>query len=318
MAANLADNCKLLKGMLPDVDSLFTLVRQLAQRSQVTDVAVPKWLVQRHGLGPLTARAGMSAYRTDLVRAMVQWGRIERDLPPIVGAFRANRLRVVPLKGASYANWLYEKPAERPMSDIDLMVQGHQRDQAERVLTELGFQRSTSAALHHAAPWTRRDIVVDLHWNIIAPGRSRIDLDAVWSRTQPGWPDGADRLEDVDALAFHLVHLARNRMQLPLINVVDAARLFERARGDVATARATEWGLALPVRLALRFCVSILDDLGGSPAGWLGPSRADAALLTEPSAAKKIVFDLASAGSPRQLAARLVHFAANKAASRGT
>lgn len=303
----------MLGGMLPNVDAVFTLVRRFASRSPVTDVAAPKWLVQRHGLAPLAARAGLASYRDDLVRATVEWARIEAELPAVVAALRKAGVRVMPLKGASYAMRLYTHPAERPMSDVDLMVPSTQRSRAEETLRAIGFELSPIAAvMHHAVPFVRGELVIDLHWNIIGPGRSRIDLDEVWDRASGGWPAGAERLEAVDALTFHLVHLARNRLRLPLINVVDAARLMESASGEAALDRAQAWGLHVPVKLALRFCASILSDRPGRPAGWLGPSREDAALISEQSMPSKVIFDLVAAGSPRQLASRVAHLGANK------
>lgn len=297
--------------MLPRVDALFTLVRQVATRSRVTEVSVPKWLVRLHRLAPLMARAGAGSYRDDLVRATLEWARIEHDLPPLVAALGRAGVRAAPIKGVAYAKYLYVTPAERPMADVDLLVPPAQREDARAVLTEHGFRPAPAAALHHAEAWVREGVAVDLHWNIIAPGRGRIDFDAVWSRTEPGWPDGARRLEAVDALLFHLVHLARNRLRLPLINVVDAARLLEQVDAATALTRARSWGLGRAAELALRFCKSILEGRAGRPAGWLGPSRADVVACAQPSVAGKVLFDVAIAGSARQLASRVVHFSAN-------
>jgi hypothetical protein len=298
--------------MLPPVDALFTLVRQLAARSAVIEVSVPKWLVQLHRLAPLAARAGAASYRDDLVRATLEWARIEADLPAIVHALQGAGVDVAPIKGVAYAKQLYASPAERPMADIDLLVPLRQRERARSLLAAQGFRPAPAAALHHAEAWLRGDLAIDLHWNIIAPGRSRIDLDAVWSRTTPGWPDAARQLEPVDAFVFHLVHLARNRLRLPLINVVDTARLLEHVDANTALMRAREWGLGRATELALRFCTSILDAREGRPAGWLGPSRADVVECAEPSLPGKVLFDVAVAGSPRQLVSRVVHFGANR------
>jgi hypothetical protein len=298
--------------MLPNVDEVFTLVRRFAARSPVTDVAAPKWLVQQHGLAPLAARAGLGIFREDLVRATVEWSRIAAELPEVVQALREAGVRSAPIKGVAYAKRLYASPAERPMNDIDLLIRGGDRARAADVLRKLGFERSRVAGvLHHAAPYVRGDQVIDVHWNIIGPGRAHIDLADVWARTESGWPEGSEQLAPADALAFHLVHLARNRLRLPLINVVDAARLFELARPEAALDRARAWGLELPVKLALRFCEGVLEGRAGRPAGWLGPSRDDAVLLPEPSRPRKLVFDLVTAGSPLQLASRVAQFSAN-------
>lgn len=299
--------------MLPGVDALFTLVRQLADRQPVTDVAAPKWLVQRHGLAAMAGRAGAASYRDDLVSATAFWSRIEADLPAVVAPLVDAGVRVAPIKGVAYAKALYSAPAERPMGDVDLLVREPDREIACNVLSKCGFAPAARrAVMHHAEPWTRGDFAIDLHWNIIAPGRSRIDLESIWSRMRSGWPAGAESLESNDLLVFHLVHLARNRLRLPLMNVIDAARILERA--DVATARerARVWGLGVATDLALRFCTSILESRPGRPAGWLGPSRDEVAQLAEEGLARKALFEVVMAGSARQLAARAVHFGANQ------
>jgi len=287
------------------VDSLFTLVNQLATRSQVTEVAAPKWLVHRHGLAPLAARAGLAAYRPDLVRATVEWARIEQDLPLIVNALQSAGIRACALKGVSYAKTLYPSPAERPMSDIDLMVPPRDAARAREALATIGFVPfERTSVLHHAIALVRGEVALDLHWNIIAPGRARVDLEAVWSRVTG---DGLAHLDLADALTFHLIHLARNRLRLPLINVVDASRLLERASRMDALERARSWGLERPVANALRFCEELRD--GCVPTGF---TRDDIALVVQGSPAHKVSFDLQMAGSPRQFVARIAQVGANK------
>jgi hypothetical protein len=290
---------------LPEVRQMFALTRTLASGGDVSEIAVHPSVVQRHQLGPLAGRAGLAQFRDDLVRAAVGWARIERELPGIVAAAAASGIRVAPIKGVAYAHSLYELPAERPMTDIDLLVAPADEVRARDVLGDLGFSCAHDPSLHHASTWVRDTLVVDLHRDIIGSGRSRIDLDAVWGRVIPGWPAHAWHLEPVDALVFHLVHMARNRLCGPLIQVVDAARLLERADATAALARARGWGIEASVRPALRYCRDVLDD-ASRPGGWLCPSLDDVLAVRQPSTLRKLVFDVATAGSVRQLAARAV------------
>jgi hypothetical protein len=311
-AANLADNHAVLGGMLPTMEALFTLVRDLSAARQPTS-CVPQNLVRLHGLAPMAARAGAHGFRDDLVCSTIAWAATEQEVPALVRALRAANVRVAPLKGLLYARWLYPWPAERPMADVDLLVQPLQVGAARRALRALGFAPAFAALGHHAEPWTRGDFVLDLHWNIIAPGRSRIDLERVWSRTRPGWPEGAESLEATDALVFHLVHLARNRLRLPLVNVVDGARLLELADRDTALERAASWGLKRAANHALRFIDAILHGMTGDrPGGWPGPTWAELAVLSRPGPLAKVLFDTVTAGSWRQLAARSWQYSANQ------
>jgi hypothetical protein len=297
--------------MLPEVAQMFALVRDLAAGRDVTEIAVEPALVQRHLLAPLAARAGASACRDDLVRATVGWARIERELPPVIDRLVAAGVRVAPIKGVAYAAGLYALPAERPMTDVDLLVDPYA--DAARVVAELGFRREPGSLLHHASAWVRGELVIDLHRGIVGAGRSRIDVDAVWKRARAGWPAGALRLEAADELAFHLVHMIRSRLRGPLIQVVDAARLFERCDVALVLERADEWRIGGAVRLALRY---VRDLLAGAPrpGGWLGPSPGEAIAAQQPRAWRKLVFDVVTAGSPGQLAARVLGYGASRLA----
>jgi hypothetical protein len=304
--------------MLPEVTQMFALVRDLANGCDVGEIVVPPWLVQRHLLGPLAARAGAHAFHDELVRATVAWAVLAREIPPVVDRLVAAGVPVAPIKGLAYATGLYSLPAERPMTDVDLLVPPTGERTARRLLAELHFTRVAGSPFHHASVWVRGKLVIDLHRGIIAPGRSRIDLDAVWARTSPGWPAGAVRLHASDELLFHYVHMIRNRLCGPLIHVVDAVRLTRRLPdGDACSvlARADEWRIGPAVRLAAQYCRDVVG-VAERPGGWLGPAAANALDASQPGPLRKAVFDMATAGSPAQLAARIVGYAAEHVAMR--
>lgn len=294
---------------MPDIDQMFALVRDLAAGRNVSEIAIDPSVVQRHLLAPLAARAGLIGFRDDLVRATAAWARIERDLPPLVRSLTERGVRVTPIKGVAYAKHVYALPAERPMTDVDLLVPPRDEPLARRILGELGFTCDVQAPMHHASAWVRGNLVIDLHRGVIGTGRSRIVADEVWERVVPGWPAGASRLDPADELVFHLVHMARNRLCGPLVQVVDAARLLDRTDAKLALARARAWGIDALVRTALRYCREILDG-APQPGGWLRPAARDVLAVRQPSLARKLVFDVATAGSLAQLAARAVGYIA--------
>jgi hypothetical protein len=295
--------------MLPAVQGLFTLVRDLAAGRRVTTIATSKWLVQRHGLAPFAATSGAPEFKPDLVRGSLAWATTNHDLGPVLDSLQAASVAVAPLKGFAYATTIYAHPAERPMSDVDLLVPFRQEFRAREVLVEHGFTLDTDAPRHHASTWVRGTTIIDLHRNIVGQGRSRIDLDAVWSRSSPPDARGLRRLDPTDELVFHLIHLVRNRLRGPLMHVVDFVRLEQRASATDALARAREWGVDSAVGLALRFCRNIVAGTAERPGGLLGPSLEDLALFEHASAAQKLLFDLATAGSPRQVVARIAAYA---------
>jgi Uncharacterised nucleotidyltransferase len=285
---------------------MFALTRDLAKGRDVAEIVEPLAAVQRHMLAPLAANAGMVICRNDLVRSTVAWARLTRDIPHIIDQFRVEGIRVIPIKGLAYAAGIYTIPAERPMTDVDLLVQPTANAAARNKLVALGFERVPGPILHHASTWVRGDLVIDLHTSILVAGRSRIDLDAVWSRAVPGWPNGAERLEPVDELTFHLLHMARNRLHGPLLHVVDATRLASRGSIDQALDRARIWGVGTAARVAWRFVESIVEQ---SNSGLLAPKPVDVVAMTPPSAIRKIVFDVATSGGPKQLARRTLALA---------
>jgi hypothetical protein len=300
--------------MLPAVEVLFTALRDLAARRSVSHLAVSSWMVRRHGLAPLAASSGLPEFRTDFVASAIAWQRIEREMPFIVEALATNGIRVAALKGVAYAKSLYRNPADRPMSDVDLLVEPHRRNAAHAVLARAGFLHLEGALGHHATVWTKDKFVIDLHHDFISAGRGRIDHGALWDRMTPGWPDGAMWLDPIDAHAFQLIHLARNRLRGPLVHLVDAAWLLERVPGqnaDLTFARAKEWKLHKAVRLAHQFANAILHGATGRPVP-LGPTLQEIAVYETQPTWQKLAFDAATVDSMTQLAARIVSYGSNR------
>jgi hypothetical protein len=289
--------------MLPALAKMFALVRDLSARREVTEIPASRWLVQRHALGPLCALAGVSLARDELASATVRWIALSRRVPPVIERLIDAGVQVAPIKGFAYATALYDVPAARPMTDVDLLVAPGQDGRARRVLERLGMVVRADAPLHHASMWEGGDLVIDLHRDILPVGRGRVALDEVWARTREGWLAGTRRLEAVDELVFHLVHMARNRLCGPLLHVIDAARLLERAPAEDARARAKAWKIDAAVGTALAYCHSVLDE---TVEPWSRPSDDDVLFARQPRVARKLVFDIATAGSVRQLAARAI------------
>ena len=285
---------------------MFALVRDLANGRDVTEIPIARWYVERHNLGPLAARAGAVAFRDDLIRSTVAWARIERVLPPLVEQLHALGVRVVVLKGVSYATSIYEVPAERPMSDIDLLVSPPLP--ASQLFQRLGFEWVPNTPFHHAQTFFKGDTIVDLHQTFVSQSHAGLDISGVFERATPTGPFGTLRLSPIDELAFHLVHMWRGRLCGPLVQIIDLHRLVQRADPEAALARAAEWQLGRGARRAYRYYRSILAgdvDLHYATVD-------DIVCARQPSIPRRILFDLAVADSPRQLAARALHSIAQR------
>lgn len=268
---------------------------------------LPDALVRQHMLAPLAAQAGLARFRADYIASSLLAEIRERTLAETLSALAEHRIPVILLKGISYAGDLYADPAERPMSDIDLMVPPRQHDDACRVLRRLGYWHAGSAqqlsALHHAACFKRKDAAIDLHRSMLQPWRSRMDIDALWRRARPAadrpW---ALRLEAVDETVVHLAHIARHELGVPAINYVDAARLVARVPGGQAAVleRARSFRLTRAVRAALDMTEALTH---GRPHGrTLLPSPAEVLAFRRAGRTVQLVRKAALVEGPVELA----------------
>ena len=275
--------------------------------------------LRRHGLGPLAYRAGYPEFECDFVANALLAERRARLVAEVVSAVSEAGVPVVLLKGVSYAGWLYEDPAERPMADVDVMVPGGRVGQAGRVLVTLGFTERvdavSSSRLHHALTFQRGPDMIDLHRSIAQPGRVHIDLPAVWRRTVPcaERKDGALRLEPVDEALFHFVGVARTQLYAPAIAYVDGALLLERlTKSQHATLaeRAVRYRVSRAVRVAADMTRTLLEpgyrrQLTGVVARLL-PDAAEVARYRLPDRTTQLARKLVLLEGPRELAGYLV------------
>ncbi len=79
-------------------------------------------------------------------------------------------------KGVALRDELYVQPHVRSATDIDVLVHPADRDAAGRVLESLGFVHTGDFSSAHEETWQRGSVDVDLHWDVLAPGRTRESL----------------------------------------------------------------------------------------------------------------------------------------------
>lgn len=271
--------------------SLSRLVRHLALEAEgeFRDAAdLPDPLLRRHGLAPLAYRVGIDRFRKDFLSSAVLAAQRGQNLSEAVAALRAADIPVVFIKGISYCRTIYADPAERPMSDIDLLVPPARHAAAARVLLGLGYEnlsaRAASSRLHHALSMLRRGSAIDLHRRIIQPLRSRIDSSEMFARARPAAErdDGALRLDPIDEALVHFVHVARHELRVPALSYVDGARLLRRLPSG-GRAALHERARALRLGRAVRAAVAMTEALTVAGASWRPDSLARRALLPRPT-----------------------------------
>ena len=81
------------------------------------------------------------------------------------------------LKGAQVRELVYDNPGLRPCADIDILITRKNRDLAIRTLIDTGLSfHPNEEVFSHECMFVDKTATIDLHWNIMRTGRTRIDL----------------------------------------------------------------------------------------------------------------------------------------------
>ena len=110
--------------------------------------------------------------------------------------FEEQNIPVIILKGANFAETIYNNPSYRRMNDIDILIRKEDLDKIYDVYEGLNFfclselfgrsPRKQEKISHHAPSFISRDMacVIGTHWGLITPKSPyKYDYDAIWSRT---------------------------------------------------------------------------------------------------------------------------------------
>ena len=83
----------------------------------------------------------------------------------------------VTFKGADTRERYYEDPALRPAADIDILVAPQDRIAAIKALRRQGFAfHADPKNISHEASLVKKSTAIDLHWDIMRPGRTRVPM----------------------------------------------------------------------------------------------------------------------------------------------
>jgi Uncharacterised nucleotidyltransferase len=184
-------------------DNLTASIRERAQES--LDWSKILELSEYHGLVPLLYK-NLSAVSSDLVPAEVLTRlrqkahagallnqALAKELMALCEAFTVRGVPTIPIKGATLAVLAYGDLALRDFSDLDLLVPENALEEAQVVLSTLGYERRSVAAgqsdlQHDDGPYQvfvkRRTLCrVDLQWVMAHQHFSfRLDRPEFWAR----------------------------------------------------------------------------------------------------------------------------------------
>jgi hypothetical protein len=219
------------------------------------------------------------------------------------------------IKGVTIGRWLYpDEP--RGYSDVDVLVEPASFEACERVLAELGFERSAlerafgAGGPTHASTWIRGSVPLDLHKTVIGLGVSPFEAWSALSEATERWAVGSHDVEvpAVPARALLLtLHLAQHGP--------DFAQTREDLRRALGLVSEAEWADAAALARRLGAEASMASGLAtveGGPelCGTLG-LRSGGAVRVEGSSAFHIAQGLAWFSEVRGTRARAA-FAARK------
>ena len=236
---------------------------------------------ERQGLAPLLFDSMKKADRlrelppqalTDFRRAYLgSANRSEEnfiELAALLSALAEARIPVILLKGAALAPTLYERIAQRPMCDLDLLIpktalSGFATIMAERGFVGdhnlgRGFEEEYRSQMCYRRPGVSR-LMVEPHWHLFETPyyAEKIPVEWFWERTVPVEIRGREaRMLSPTAALLHLAaHYYVHHKGIGLRPLYDLARLLsmraEQIDGQALTEASRNFGLLFAVQSAL-------------------------------------------------------------------
>jgi len=234
----------------PDLDTVRGLAAGVSDWSALADQAT------RHGVASLVSwylnqacPEGAPAPLRDQFRQNA--GRnllLTGELLKLLGIFEAASIPMAPFKGPALAWSLYDNPALREMSDLDVLVRPRDVQRAIALLRSHGYRPQFSCAdtrffaANQEIPLVREDgqVAVDLHWGLL-PRYFPLDSSGFFERLAPVSIAGRQvpTFCPEDLLLFLCLHGGKHGWT-SLAWLCDIARLIDRrpVNWDAVLARA--------------------------------------------------------------------------------
>jgi hypothetical protein len=162
----------------------------------------------------------------------------QRQLAEILAAFAKAEIDVIPLKGAWLSETVYDDPAQRSMSDLDILIRANDRDAGHALFLSLGYQFERDV-LHNAFFHDQKyfhvahPLVVEVHWQFtssLEPDFLAPDLEAIWGNTLEStlYNQPIRQLSPDDQLTHLVQHILRHGFAIHLRGYLDLALILQK------------------------------------------------------------------------------------------
>lgn len=233
----------------------------LSRLHRVTGLLARAW--ERAGLLPDVDPAAKQALRAEILEKHHDRSLLDEDLRTAGKALKAAGIPFLALKGSALGPLVYPEPTLRPMTDVDLLVPLQEKVRALETLQSIGFripsaevQAIWSEAYYNIpiiSPESHR-AGLEVHWSIAQSGRHRPDIEGMFARSRQIEVAGetVEVPSAVDLLLHQALHLSYHYFEPKLIWLHDIALLLiDPPPPAEVISRAREWGMVIPLALAL-------------------------------------------------------------------
>jgi len=222
------------------------LTRACEHVARASEQAFAEFLIQQ-GLAPMwdklleSSDAGRTlgaevrdTLRTARIHATASYLIQRHNLTLISEVFEKAGIQHAIYKGAHIRERLYEEPALRPAADIDILVSEGDKAAAIRAFKESGFELyAEKSNISHEVTLSRGNTHIDLHWDILRPGRTRIPMTELVLETRKDygrqWGTGNETTLFI-ALVHQVFVSYSTTPQALLIRMLDLAKLLEEKK----------------------------------------------------------------------------------------
>ena len=220
---------------------------------------------------PVAADSAPAAWRAKFFEALPHSTRRRKQFAEILAACAAEHIAVIPLKGAWLSETVYADPAQRSMSDLDLLIRPDDRDACHACLLSLGYVTNTET-LHSAyccdQPYRHpnQPLCVEMHWHVESQMVSDSpvpDIETVWENTSSASLHGhpVKILAPADLISHLIQHILHHLFAMPLRGYLDIA-LYLNAFGPLLTADALSTAaIRWKIGQATPFIISLVTEL---------------------------------------------------------